>query len=159
MKRPNQPTKPWAPGLKPEPPKKEIEDWVTIKTLELGSCDSFTFEELVGELTVTPNMADYKIFVDCDVEHGYYDDVTAKASLKICERKMVPNPSYANMIKHYPTNLKRYETEYAKYKKDLEKYNADLKTYNDALPAWEIYEAELNIKHYTKRLKKLKEKK
>jgi hypothetical protein len=158
-KRPVEPQKPYAP-TKPALPQKEIEGYETLSALNLGNYDSFSYNGFLEELKVEGKDASkLHIYIECEVEHGYYDDVTAKATIKITEAKMVPNPSYTYMQSRYADDMKRYEKAKAKYDKDCITYKDKLQAYKEALPAWQAYENELHIKHLEKQLKKLKKEK
>ena len=158
-KRPTEPQKPYAP-TKPVLPQKEIEGYERLSVLNLCNYDAFSYNGFLEELKVEGKDPDkLHISIECEVERGYYDDVTAKAMIIVEEAKMIPNPSYTYMQSRYADDMKRYEKAKAKYDSDCITYKEKLQAYKDALPAWQAYENELHIKHLEKQLKKLKKEK
>ncbi len=159
MKRLREPTKPYAP-MKPTLPAKEIEDWETLSSIEMDNSDSFSYEDFLGKFIIqADDIKAIRIFVDCEVEHGYYDDVTAKAKIRICKKKMISNPNYEWRESRLAADLKHYNKEKVKYDSDMVKYNIALKAYNAALPAMQEEDRKKSIAFHQKQLKKLQEKK
>ncbi len=155
-KCPVEPRKPYAPS-KPVVPQKEIEGYDKLTTIEVGNYDGFSYLEFLNLLKVEgKDPAKLHIYIECEVEHGYYDDVTAKATILVQEAKMVPNPSYTYMQSRYADEVKRYEKQKVKYDNDCITYKEKLQAYKEALPAWQAYRNELTIKNLEKQLKKLK---
>ncbi len=159
LKCPVEPRHPYAP-TKPAVPQKEIEGYDNLASAELGNYDSFSYLEFLDLLKIEgKDPAKLRISIECEVEHGYYDDVTAKATIFVQEAKMVPNPSYTYMQSRYADEVKRYEQTKIKYDKDMIAYKEKLQAYKDALPAWQAYRTECDIKRLETQLKKLKKEK
>ena len=163
MRRPVEPQKPYKVN-KPVLPEKEIMGHETIKTIEVSNYDSFTMEDFLGNFVLqgdskTFDIKKFSVQIECEVERGYYDDVTAKAKLSICENKMVKNPSYEYMSKNYAVSLKRYEKDKIKYDADMIAYKIKMEEYTKSLPAWKEQDRKHQIKFHEKELKRLKEEK
>ncbi len=158
-KRPVEPSKPYAP-TKPVVPQKEIEGYERLSVLNLSNYDSFSYNGFLEALKVQGKDPDkLHIAIECEVEYGYYDDVTAKAMIIVQEAKMIPNPSYTYIQSRHADEMKRYEKQKIKYDKDLITYKEKLQAYKEALPAWQVYENEIHIRHLEAQLKKLKKEK
>lgn len=160
MKHPIAPIKPHEPR-KPQPPPKEVETSEHILNIDLSNYDSFSFESFMATLNDAAEGKDKSkltINVVCEVEHGYYNDVSAKGSLNLCEKKMIPNPHIKAYEDRYKADLKAYEKDKAKYDAEMVEYEKKLKEYKDSLPAWEEYEHKKAIEFHEKQLKRLKSK-
>jgi len=155
-KCPPEPRHPYPP-TKPVAPQKEIEGYDRLTVLNISNYDAFSYNNFLEQLKVEgKDPAKLHIYIECEVEHGYYDDVTAKASIIVQEAKMISNPSYTYMQTRYADDVKRYEKAKAKYDNDIIAYKEKLQAYKEALPAWQAYRNELTIKNLEKQLKKLK---
>lgn len=163
MKKPKEPILPYKPykPTKPQLPPEEIEQTVVFFTMDLSNYDSYSFKDFQKQISSVAESfkKDHdKIVVEisCDVEHGYYDDVTAKASINFGEKKMIPNPSLKYHKDNHANNMKRYDKELALYESQMKEYENKLIEYKAALPAWEAYQHEKEIEFHQKKLEQLK---
>lgn len=158
MKEPREPYKPYPP-TKPKKPEDTIEQWVPFTTVELSNYDEHSYSQFIASLDLKgrdPNKI--RIQISCEVEHGYYDDVTAKASINLCELKVVKNPSLSWQLPAWERSVKSFKKEKDKYDADMKKYQEDLAAYQAALPAWEAHCKEKELKRLKKRIKQLESK-